>query len=833
MTTTSPEEAEEFRGKTLSPVSPKPLHFPSPSNIPILDQHTDQAFNVTMMQNMHPDTFPSMAEHTVNSATTQSLPQPEDTELSSKPYLEPYAQLKDSAVGSDEFGNGGQAQAPKQDGGLNSQIYDYTENQSILQGTTLSSNVPSEVATTTSGAEASPGHDETYLPPPPVNTVDPPTSIASQAPMYQSTNFAVELNAAPNLLNDPNPTKANIDALLASFAQPAAQLPSADSTLPPTPSFSNTSNTSPTSALPGHPNLPPKPPAVEKPAHSQYPPGADIRSFHPHSQKDHDSVLHTAQVLPNIATNGLPPPPHAYQTPLSASVPLHSPAYPSYDPRAGSPMSGIDDNQHFDYHTQKKYDDFLAFERQNVAEGQWDKFPTGSRLFIGNLLTEKVSKKDVFRKFHVYGDLAQISLKNAFGFVQFLDAGTCYRAKDAEQGSKLGGKEIHLEISKAQKNTRSTIPANHGAHRERSPDYTRGARGQQQQAPRGVDRYTSGSQVSPRDRDYGRRGRDDYRPGRSPSPPRHRGNDRYSGRARETRSRSPPHGGYNRRRSPVRREYEEELLLPRRAPADVPDIQIIVVDEHLNLQFIQWVEAQIKSRGLRVAVLLLKPSLQEDAVLRRQILEGVLAVVRLRRQHEQTVKIPLQIFDRRAGVDKVQYESYENLDPTIAAELVLRAKTTHAAPPPPARYSVPTNPVTYGIPPTYGQQPPPPMHYPPHPQPQQQPNIANLLQSFGPNAPPAADIARLLQQQQPQQGSAAMSPDLARILGQINGPPQQQSQSPYAPPPSIGVPGFQGQFRGQPPVVPQQQQPVQVQPPAPGPHDISSILAGLTNYKRD
>lgn len=33
---------------------------------------------------------------------------------------------------------------------------------------------------------------------------------------------------------------------------------------------------------------------------------------------------------------------------------------------------------------QKLYEAFLAEERRNVAEGVWDKYPMGSRLFIGN-----------------------------------------------------------------------------------------------------------------------------------------------------------------------------------------------------------------------------------------------------------------------------------------------------------------------------------------------------------------------------------------------------------------------------------------------------------------
>jgi hypothetical protein len=68
------------------------------------------------------------------------------------------------------------------------------------------------------------------------------------------------------------------------------------------------------------------------------------------------------------------------------------------------------------------------------------------------------------------------------------------------------------------------------------------------------------------------------------------------------------------------------------------------------------VEKTLQSRGVRVQVLILRPHLSEAAVLRRQILEGVQALVRLTRAHEMRGKIPLQIFDRRGGADNVKFE---------------------------------------------------------------------------------------------------------------------------------------------------------------------------------
>ncbi len=72
--------------------------------------------------------------------------------------------------------------------------------------------------------------------------------------------------------------------------------------------------------------------------------------------------------------------------------------------------------------------------------------------------------------------------------------------------------------------------------------------------------------------------------------------------------------------------------------------------------FISFVERTFRDRGVRTDVLHLKPRISLEAVLRRQILEGVQAVTRLDRQSQLTGKIPLQVFDRRAGADNVRFD---------------------------------------------------------------------------------------------------------------------------------------------------------------------------------
>ncbi len=61
---------------------------------------------------------------------------------------------------------------------------------------------------------------------------------------------------------------------------------------------------------------------------------------------------------------------------------------------------------------------------------------------VGNLPTEKVTKRDLFHIFHKHGKLAQVSIKQAYGFVQFLDSGACYRALQDEQGQSVRGRKM-------------------------------------------------------------------------------------------------------------------------------------------------------------------------------------------------------------------------------------------------------------------------------------------------------------------------------------------------------------------------------------------------------
>lgn len=354
---------------------------------------------------------------------------------------------------------------------------------------------------------------------------------------------------------------------------------------------------------------------------------------------------------------------------------------------------------------------------------------------------------------------------------------------------------LDLEISKPQK---SRNQANNRDRRSRSPEHRDSGRG---------DRYT-GSGRSDRNRGF-----------RSPSP---RGGyrDRFDDR-RRNRSRSPGlrDRRYGRSPSPRRSDMDDDLPLPRRAPQDVPEVQVIVID-NLDREFIGWVEKAFASRGIRVAVLLLSPRLDEQAVVKRQILEGVLAVSKLTRLSQGTGKIDLQIFDRRAGQSNVRFEEYSNLDPSTCAELVLRARSTHAAPPPPVQYG-------------YSQQPSfiPPAAPPPqygYGQPPATPQYNAAPPYAAPNAGP------------PQYAYPQSTPyGTLKPVQQSSVPPQmlQGGYPSYGPPQTMQPVSFPGNPSNMQPVMPQQ-------PPMPphsinqqgapqsAPVDMQQILARLGTYNK-
>lgn len=517
---------------------------------------------------------------------------------------------------------------------------------------------------------------------------------------------------------------------------------------------------------PGTPSnsLPPRPPVPQQPAQA-YVPVEDARAYQPNFAP----AIPTPATLPSNFSlapgatyaagapgtisnshGALPPPPSAA---LNAPPMTQYSSYPTF---TGGQLTATT--------TSQQWESFVQDERKYVSEARWDKFPEGSRLFIGNLSSERASKKEVFDIFAPYGNLAQISLKQAYGFVQYHTAAEGEAALDNLQGIDIKGRKVHLEISRPQK-------------KDGNGDKQRGNKRDR----RDSDRH-----------DGGRGKRDGSRPNRQPSPRRnsHRQQNSYSNdhsyhdrrNSRHGRSRSPSHhgrrdlGGYRQRSPSPYYAYpsEAELDIPRRYGANVPDVQFLLLHE-VSRDFISWVEGAFAAAGLRVEVMFLNPRFPQHAVIQRQVVEGVHAVAELTFQAQQTSKIPLQVFDRSAGRDKVRFDQYQDLDPNIAAQLVVRAKGALATTPPYGGHPTYNNPAyngqpMYNNPPAYGSYPAYPQSYAQPTQPSHIPPPYNNPPYIPTNAPTGpGDHAYTLQQ----------------VMGSV---PNQQHPTAHGIPPHPGTP---------------------------------------------
>jgi nuclear polyadenylated RNA-binding protein 3 len=198
----------------------------------------------------------------------------------------------------------------------------------------------------------------------------------------------------------------------------------------------------------------------------------------------------------------------------------------------------------------------------------------------------------------------------------------------------------------------------------------------------------------------------------------------------------------------------------------------------------------------------LNPSFPRDSVLQRQVLEGVHAVVELDMRAHSYGKIPLQVFDRSAGMNNVRFDKYQDLDPPIAAELVLRARSQAPVPQYQQAASVGGYQQSYGAPPSHQPQPSP--HTPtfpsgPHAIPPQQPavsatDIAGIVGQID-----NATLQRLLASLQPQGGALAGANPL------VTAPPTQapgHSAAVGAANPQIDLRSVLGSLKGQAGAVP-------------------------------
>ncbi|RGP80369.1 hypothetical protein FLONG3_1518 [Fusarium longipes] len=829
-------EAEVQATANLSPVSPSPVHSATSLAVPVLQETVDTidamvaaaADAANRSVNNGPDYEPILEAGDDNIVDDDSLNDPygEDdaydvAQQVPQPQVEQqfpdsnddYAKTFDSPIGPEE-GEDGDVQP---------------QDVSSLPRESNTISLSSDHLTTHSSQISHAVHD-TSLSAQPGQTAAPAASNASSE--AQASGAATATSQPSNLpspasakLSGSSNTSTDIQRLVADLTAPADSNRLTESSAPSTTGEQSNEYSTSSSNFPPSASLPPRPPlsqaAPQNSAFEHHPGGinASIPSNLAAPPTPGQPSTYVAAGAPVAVPDALGEYPVPLSSGLQAPVAITSMNAPPYPPQ---PIPFIPD-QAQDAEYQRQWDQFLADERQYMSEAKWDRFPEGSRIFIGtrsasgaskngahifsagNLSSDKVSKRDVFDLFHRFGRLAQISLKSAYGFVQYHSVDEGQRAMDNLQGIEIKGRRIHLEVSRVQDKSKK--------ERVRSPDKNKSrdnGRRNDRHGNQARDDYRSSRGHSPHRNDYGR----------DESYSRDRGY--YDGNRRRGRSRSPGYGRNEndnyRRRSPSpfgRSRHGSEPELPgRRYGADVPDVQIIL-QQDINREFVNWVKQAFTSRGLRCEVMFLSSKLPKDAVVQQQAAEGVHAVVDLDLRAQNLGKIPVQAFDRSAGSNNIRYNQYADLDPSTAAEVILRAKASGNPPSYGQQYGA----NGYGVAP-YGSQPayqqptgsfiaPPPGQYgQPAPAPVNVANLASLVGQLDP-----ASLQQLLAQVQggtqnpalPQASPTAVAagmpqPDIQALLGSLGQNPAAQQSQPPPPPGAYGASyGVQLSPNGAPP----------------------------------
>ena len=454
MTPSPPDEALHFRGKTLTPESPRPLHIPEPSNIPVLENQMDPVFNDTS---------------TYERSVYKQVPQTHDGWL--------HGGLKD-----------GEGPRQTQDAGS----FHASQPDRAMQNEMIASAYypPNPALGSENAGHLSSGFfhpDSTYSHAAPVAPV--PQGFATGNEVDHAHD--PEQSRMPDRLIDEkesvghNAGGVNFQQLLDNLSHP-----NPGATIPAAPSADNSSiHQAPAGESLKSQDIPANPQAQSHDyIQAHYTPNGEV-TYHQlpsaHDAAATASPAYSAQpsnIQPQdqsqqfnnasggaSAVNNLLPPvatfPQTPSTGAESQGSLQETSVASKKGRVdkqGRPIKLSDDDTPWGPEVQKKYDEFLHDERIYVTEGLWDRFPMGSRLFVGqfcsriylpfvdltflpcagNLPTERVTKRDMFHIFHKYGKLAQISIKQAYGFIQFLEASSCHAALGVEQGAVVRGRKI-------------------------------------------------------------------------------------------------------------------------------------------------------------------------------------------------------------------------------------------------------------------------------------------------------------------------------------------------------------------------------------------------------
>lgn len=427
MTSSPPHEATHFGGNTLTPESPVPIHVPDSSNIPVLQNQIDPIFNLTSTHLQ-----PLLTVSDSGMAALRTAAEPLDV---AGPGPESDALAGDSTDGNFISFEANQEIDAEGDDDSNISYGDEEAADEQSQEVQANNTLPYLSSSDAHPSKSADTHD--FLSPSQTDETSAFIATLNESSVEEAiehnpgpTEFSQDVltanDQAPNgedQLKEPDQGVkdggVNYATLLESLSPSTSTAPSAESisssttavpaelSIVPRPSSSE----QPLSALPLPPGLPPRPPPQEKPAiHPNYNAENDISTFHfPQSQNTNVQSSHNSQPSSSFApsqgfpqpvptpkasvgANGLPPPPLAtFQQPSpqpsqaqpSPFTPQHRPSDGKSERPSGQGVQDSDDEMPWTPEIEKLWNEFQREEAVYVSEGLWDRFPPGSRLFVG------------------------------------------------------------------------------------------------------------------------------------------------------------------------------------------------------------------------------------------------------------------------------------------------------------------------------------------------------------------------------------------------------------------------------------------------------------------
>ena len=388
MTFDAPDAPEFFVTKTLSPLSPFPVHPPEPSNIPVLRNQIDPILNMTSTFDPA-SALPGLPDPPHEPNSTAGTPSDDSNFSDAYKQTDGNEGKMEEAVKQGNEVSDDYAMTFDSDGEAHSDSQDVSQANIELESASLPPFVPASDPPSILSHDAHP----TDMPP---NAQSPTLQDDNSIPIPTTTNGNPSESSPDQVQPDPAEAQTHtyediagggidIQQLLDNITANAEKNEALS-----TPSSATAISFPKTSGLPSHSSLPPRPQVPAKRFHD------DISKYHAGvSQPLYRSPGMTlvASGAPGTSTDprgGLPPPPTAsFRSPQSADNPMSPTSHQKFDRQSAQdhmslePREGSDANTRWGPEMQKDYDDFIAQERVYVTEGLWDRFPPSSRLFIG------------------------------------------------------------------------------------------------------------------------------------------------------------------------------------------------------------------------------------------------------------------------------------------------------------------------------------------------------------------------------------------------------------------------------------------------------------------